>query len=395
MWTAMRITKGALALMVGLLAGTVSAQTGPKKPVVEDPLVQFQAERGLALLYNVKFEQAARLFDQIDRRHPNHPVGPFLKALGTWWLILLDLSDTSHDAAFFRAMDEVIRRSDRLLDRDKNHFDAIFFKGAALGFRGRLKSNRGDWIEAALDGKRAMNYVLRVARKDPANADYLFGKGIYDYYADVIPERYPIARPVLAFFPDADRERGLRELTRTAREGRFIRTEAVYFLLQIYYLYEEDYQKSLEQVDWLRKRYPDNPFFHTIEGRIHARWNNWSRSQDIFLDVLERARRKQRGYNVAAVEQAYYYLGRGAMVYGDYPRALKQLHLLERITVNRRTDSYFKVWGRLRQGMVYDALGERERAVQRYREVLSMKDWADSRARARQYLDEPYRGIDY
>ena len=59
-------------------------------------------------------------------------------------------------------MDEVISRADRMLDRDPRNVDAMFFKGAALGFRGRLKSNRGEWFKAAMDGKKAMDYVLAV-----------------------------------------------------------------------------------------------------------------------------------------------------------------------------------------------------------------------------------------
>jgi hypothetical protein len=42
--------------------------------------------------------------------------------------------------------------------------------------------------------------------------------------------------------------------------------------------------------------------------------------------------------------------------------------------------------------MVYDALGKRDAAVQRYREVLDMADVNDSHDRAEQYLDTPYDG---
>jgi hypothetical protein len=48
--------------------------------------------------------------------------------------------------------------------------------------------------------------------------------------------------------------------------------------------------------------------------------------------------------------------------------------------------------GRLRQGMTYDALGQRAVARQRYQEVLRMKEWASSHDRAERYLNRPYRG---
>ncbi|MDX1547153.1 MAG: tetratricopeptide repeat protein [Rhodothermales bacterium] len=384
---------GLLALLAAGLPATAQAQangTNGHTTVLDDALVRFQAKRGLDLLYDMKFDEADRLFEQIDQRYPEHPIGPFLGALNTWWKILLDFSDTSNDEAFYAAMDEVIARSDRLLARDDDHFDAMFFKGAALGFRGRLRSNRRDWVRAAHDGKRAMDYVLAVAAKDPSNHDYAFGKGIYDYYAAVIPDRYPFVKPVMAVFPKGNRVRGLEALERTATQGYYIQTEAAYFLLQIYYLFEEDFDESVRYVTLLRERHPGNAFFHTIEGRIYARWGHWRRAADIFEAVLARYQERKPGYNAAAAEQALYYLARSKMAHRRHDDALADLLKLEALAARSPDDTYFKVMGRLRQGMVYDALGQRDRAVARYRQVLSMNEWAGSHDRAQRYLDRPY-----
>ena len=249
------------ALLLLSAAASAQAQTAgsgatANASILDDPFVRSQGKQGLDLLYDMKFAEAEQRFQQIDRRFPDHPIGPFLMALNTWWKILLDFSDTSHDEDFYAAMEKVIDRSDRLLKQDKQNFDAMFFKGAALGFRGRLRSNRREWFKAATDGKRAMDYVLDVAKKDPTNHDYLFGKGIYDYYAAVIPARYPFIKPVTTFLPKGDRARGLRQLERSAAEGYYIQTEAAYFLLQIYYLFEKNYVKSVQYVSWLRERHP-------------------------------------------------------------------------------------------------------------------------------------------
>ncbi len=358
--------------------------------VLDDPFVRRQAKQGLDLLYDMKFAEAARLFDQIDQRYPKHPIGPFLQALNTWWEILLDFSDTSRDAAFNDAMEEVIDRSDRILKQDKQNFDAMFFKGAALGFRGRLRSNRREWLGAATDGKRAMDYVLGVAEKDPSNHDYIFGKGLYDYYAAVIPERYPFARAITTFLPKGDRARGLAELERTASQGYYIQTEAAYFLLQIYYLFEKDFDKSVEYANWLRRRHPGNAFFHAIEGRIYARWGYWRQAETIFTDVLNRYKQGQAGYNAATAEQALYYLARARMNARQHKQGLSFLLQLEALSARSPDDTYFKVMGRLRQGMIYDALGQRALAQDRYREVLAMKEWGSSRDQAKKYLKHPY-----
>ena len=369
---------------------TAQSQHASNTSVLDDVVVQHQTRKGLDYLYDMRFERARRMFELVDEGHPQHPIGPFLLALNTWWEILIDLSDESRDDEFYAAMDEVIRRSDRLLARNKDNFDAWFFKGAALGFRGRLRSNRGDWFRAAKDGIRAMDYVLGVVRREPDNADYAFGKGIYDYYAAAVPDRYPYVKPVMIFFPNGNRARGITELERTVRDGRFIQTEAAYFLLQIYYLFENDYAKSVYYADWLRDRHPDNSFFHTLEGRVYAKWGQWPSVREIFADVLSRYKNRQTGYNAALAEQALYFLARSHMAESSYDSALQFLDQLQSLAARDSEESYFEILGRLRQGMSQDALGRRNEAIAAYQDVLTMEDASGSHDRAQRYLERPF-----
>lgn len=381
--------------LIIILAWSIAGMARAQAPasVLEDPFVREQASTGLTLLYDMRFEEATAHFEAISKRYQEHPVGPFLSALTLWWEILLDLSNTQHDEAFYAAMTRVIERSNEMLEQDGDNFDAMFFKGIALGFRGRLRSNRREWIRAASDGKRAMNYVLAVADADSTNHDYVFGRGLYDYYAAIIPERYPFTRAITSFLPKGNRVRGLAALTRSAAHGYYVRTEAAYFLLQIYYIYESDFAKSIEYATILRQRHPGNPFFHTIEGRVYARWEDWATSEYIFRDILQRYLDNQPGYNAAAAEQALYYIARSQMASGNHKAAARYLLQLKALSARLEDDTYFKVMGRLLQGMVHDALGQRDRAEDYYGQVLSMRAWGSSHTQARRYLDAPFRGL--
>ena len=74
----------------------------------------------------------------------------------------------------------------------------------------------------------------------------------------------------------------------------------------------------------------------------------------------------------------------------QYQDALGYLLQLEALSARNADDTYFKVMGRLRQGMAFDALGQRSLAQDRYRQVLSMKEWGSAHKEARQYLKRPY-----
>lgn len=395
-----RFTAGlvvSLLVLGGGRAATAQTATSPDSTeeltssVLDDEFVRTEGKRGLDLLYNMRSDNANAIFQRIDDRYPDHPIGPYLQGLNLWWTIMLDLTNTDHDAAFFDLMNEVIDRSEALLDDNPDHFDALLFKAAAHGFKARLASNRHNWWKALRNGQKAIGPARRVATiAPPDNADYVFGKGLYDYYTAILEKEYPVVKTFTWMIPDGNRERGLRLLKLTANEGYYVKTEALYYLTQVHYLYEDDYVASRRYVRRLRERHPDNPYFHNFEGRVYARWNRWNQAEEVFSEVVARCEQDQSGYNVHMEEIAQLYLGRARLYDDDYDGALQHLGRLERLTDRDIENNRYRILGFLYQGMVLDAMGRRKLAKNKYRAVLDMDDPVGVHDRAENYLDEPY-----
>ncbi|MFB6231313.1 MAG: tetratricopeptide repeat protein [Salinibacter sp.] len=365
---------------------------GEKASILDDSFVRTHGTKGLDLLYGMQFEKAKAVFDRIDDRYPEHPIGPFLKGLNLWWTIMLDLTDTSHDEAFIEQMNTVIARCNDLLNKNPDHFDAALFKAAAHGFLARLHSNRRHWWQTIRNAQKAINYVQKVEDVAPKQGDYVFGPGMYDYYSAILAEEYTLSKAILWLLPDGNEARGLRLLREAATNGRYVQTEAAYFLAKIHYLYEDSFTKSRKWVSWLRQEHPNNPFFHAFEGRVYARWGRWERAQAIFQTILKRCRAGNPGYNLHMKEVAHLYLARDQLYDDQYQQALSHLAQLEQLTSRDIENTRYRMLGYLYQGMVYDALGQRKMALSRYRKVLRMEDTAGAHKRARQYLDAPYSG---
>ncbi len=365
---------------------------GGQSSILNDPFVQKRGTNGLDFLYGMQFEEAEVRFDKIDERYPDHPVGPFLKGLNLWWTIMLDLTDTSHDEAFIEQMNTVLDRCNALLERNPDHFDAALFKAAAHGFLSRLHSNRYRWWKTIRNAQKAVNYVQKVEKVAPKRGDYVFGSGMYDYYAAILPEEYSLSKAIMWMLPAGDKERGLRLLRETATNGRYVQTEAIYFLAKVHYLYEDDYRGSRKWTLKLRERHPNNPFFHTLEGRVYARWGRWNQARTVFESVVERCEAGKAGYNTHMEEVAQLYLARDRLYQDEYREALSHLAELEQLTRRDIEDTRYRMLGYLYQGMVYDALGRRDMATNRYRKVLGMEDAEGAHERARKYLEEPYSG---
>jgi tetratricopeptide (TPR) repeat protein len=381
-----------LLLLAALSAPPVLAAPAPVRvSLLGDAQFRAKAERGLEALYDMEFGTADAEFAAIAARRPDHPVGPFLGALTTWWRIQRDPETTAWDARFFSAMEETIRRSEARLDRDRRDLDGKFFMGAALAFRGRLRSMRGDWLPAAYDCRRALKVMREVVEGDPDNVDLYFGLGLYDYFGDVLPDRHPILRPVALLLPGADKERGLRQLSRVAVDGHFVSTEAAWYLLQIEFGFEKDGAESLRWADFLRRRHPGNALFHEMHGRVLLQNGRAADARAEFEEILALWSGGDGAYTAAQAERAYYSLGVSALRTGEYELALDQLRRLNALAVRRGEAVPLRTLGLLRRGMALDALGERGAAVSHYRQVLALPDSSHAHERARALLESPWR----
>jgi hypothetical protein len=289
-------------------------------------------------------------------------------------------------AALERALDLADARL-RAAPRDP---DGRFFRAAALACRGRLRSYDGEWIAAAWDGKRAMDLVRDLAAEQPGNRDLLFGLGLYDYYADVVPKQYGVFRPLAAFFPRGDRRRGLEELGRVEREGHFARVEAAFARLEIEYLWEEDSAAALAHAGALRRRFPGNPVFHLYIARAHAVRREWRESRATCAEILAAARQGRAGYGSYQAEAALYFIGRADLEERSFQAAVIGLDGLEREAAARGSTSRWRTLGALSRGMALDALGNRPAAIAAYRLAQRLPDAAQAHARARGYLQRPF-----
>ncbi len=377
-----------LILILALIAAPPSARAGGSA----ESLFDATAKEGVDHVYNLEFDKAGADFQELIRLQPHRPAGYFFQGMILWWKIMLDIENERYDDEFFAAMDNVVEMCDSILDRNEDDVDAIFFKGGAIGFKGRLKFHRDDYLSAANAGRKALPLVQEAQQLAPGNYDILLGSGIYNYYADVIPQEYPFLKPVLLFIPPGDKKKGIEQLRVAAERGRYAATESAYFLMQVYFYYEKDYPKALELALRLHNRYPANMLFHKYVGRCYVLMNNWQLVEEIFDDVLKRCREQRLGYNDVTEREAEYYLGQCALNRKALDAALGHFFRCDELSrkLDRKGPSGFMVMANMRIGNVYDLQGKRELAVRQYEKVIGWKDYKGSVSTAEQFVKVPY-----
>lgn len=379
--------------LLNLFGVLVCLSSASRSQWIPDPEIDRRIQRGIDYIYNIELEKSDSLFKEVVSLRPDHPVGYFFQAMVQWWRILTSFDDESHDQQFYDMLNAVIDMAEKRLDENPKDVTALFFKGGAVGFRGRLRANRGNWLGAANDGIVALPVVRKAYELDPDNYDVLLGIGIYNYYAEVVPDRYPIVKPLMIFFPSGDRKRGLEQLSLAAKNSKYAKVEATYFLMQNYFNFEKDYGKALELARDLHARYPRNSVFHRYLGRCLVSMGFLADANTQFEEIESRFRNKQTGYDVYDGREAYYYIGKFDFLSGRLEKALKNLQKCD--SLSRRIDkdgpSGFMTLGNLLMGMAYDLQNKREHALQQYRKVLAMKEYENSHVEAKRYTEKPYK----
>ncbi len=366
-----------------------NAKTFSQPPSFDSTIV-----KGIRQIYAIKFADAEKTFKGLIADYPNKPQGRFFLAMIDWWKIMLDPDNESYDEIFFQKLEDVIYQCDQILKIDPDNEEALFFKGGSIGFRGRLRAYRDSWLKAADDGRLALPIVEKASKLNPKNVDVQLGFGIYNYYASVIPDEFPLIKPLMIFFPSGDKKKGIAELTNVAINGMYAKFEARYFLMTLYFSYENNPFKADEWAQMLVKDFPDNPVFERWLGRIKAREGNYFASDSIFKDVLSKAAKNTIGYNLLSVKrEATYYIGFEYRLMKNLDSAKVYFDLCAKysLELDKKEPSGFLINSYLYLGMINDEWGNRPVAVNYYKQILDLKEYKNSHSIAEEYLKTPYR----
>lgn len=349
--------------------------------------------KGIKHIYNVEFEEASVAFNKLKQTYPEKPAGLFMEAMTLWWEILLDLKNEEKDDLFNDKIEQVVDFCDEILDEDELNSDALFFKGGALGFRGLLNSVRKNWFDAAGDGADALPLVNKVYEIDSTNIDVRLGFGIYNYFAETLPEKYPVAKPLLFFIPEGDKKQGLADLKNVSENGKYTSVEARFTLGKVYYLYEKDYNTAISYFRNLHKEFPKNPVFEKYLGRSILSKQGYNAADSVFSVILKKCKEGKRGYNLSLQREAHYYIGVKYKNMGITETALEHFENCVAISEKIDTDDESGFWinALLYSGMMNDLLGNREKAVKIYEEVLDKRDYKNAQERAERFIKMPYK----
>lgn len=353
-----------------------------------DSLVQI----GSRHIYNIQFDDATSIFNRVIEKNPKHPVGYFLKAMVEYWRLNLYRYTDKLDQDFLSRCQETINICDKALVDNPNDIGALFFKGGILGYRGRFYANKQDWFKSLADGQEAFEIMRKCQEKVPGNHDIMLGTGIYSYFAEAIPEKYPIVKPLMTFLPSGNKKLGILQLKASALYSRYTPIEAKYTLYQIFNQFENDNNEAMYYSQMLYNDFPRNPIFHRNYARCLVRNGEWDSAEVQWRLIVNKCLSRETGYDNLTGQEGCYYVGLALERKRDFDTALKYLFKCDEISRKiEKEPSGWRVNANLKIGFVYDQKGDRKKAIEWYKNVLSLPDMNDSHTKANNYIKNPYK----
>lgn len=160
--------------------------------------------------------------------------------------------------------------------KDKTRSDKeVFYYIAAFGIVINADMQQGRYravVSNLYQLKQPLEYVLE---KDKANDQFRFIAGLYNFYAELAAEDYPIMRFVFLFLPEGNKKYGLKLLTIcSSSHDVLISAYALYYLGRIFHRDEKVYYKSAFYYRKLLDSYPENKYWRTEFDKMNTYFRN-------------------------------------------------------------------------------------------------------------------------
>ena len=249
-------------------------------------------------LYEGRMEEALQASAALAAAHPADPLPAYVDALALAWKIEQRPDVSSLDKELERRVAHAVALADARLRVAPEDTRALLARGGAWGVASRHHMFRMHKSEAARDGARMRADLRELRQRDPDNAEALFGLGLYDYYADVLPRALKLLR-VLARIPGGDRERGLAAIEQARERAVLHGIEVRVQLYEIYAWYEKRPDLALAEARALSRRHPGWPLWGLkLAEHLRDRMGLYAESAQVARRLMEAEERRaapQRG----------------------------------------------------------------------------------------------------
>jgi len=356
---------------------------------------------GINALYNIEYDQAQSIFEQIVSLDPEHPAGYIYQAVNIWLrhthntrrlhtsmfnnaefnYDIIDgpmKIDENLDRKFYTLLNTAREKSEVRLKKNKKDIDALYFLAAAYSTQAAYEATVSNkYLAAMRSSSKAIDINKKVLKLDPTIVDAQLTGGIYDYVVANLPLAIRMMGSIFGL--RGNEGRGIAALERVAKEGRYNSDDARLVLVTIYQR-EKRYDDSFRVLQELQERHPKNCLPQLERAALLIRINRKEEAFKTFEQLMLQEDMKP------SLDLIRFHYGDALLASGKFEDATKQYLAVTELSGDRQ----LKTLAHFRAGQAFDMAKSRDRAVEQYRKVLGCENAFNIHERAKEYLRRPY-----
>jgi tetratricopeptide (TPR) repeat protein len=371
--------------------------------------------KGSEALYNLDYEEARRIFTEMQREFPDDPQGPQSLAASLWLQTMNDsrrLQSSLYNSKSFYAKTEdkvdpgvteafknYTRQAKELaearLKQNPNDVRALYALGSVVGLQAAFAGAVERRFMAALrNGMDAVDYHRKVLKLDPNFHDAEITIGMYEYVLGTLP--FPVKLFLKVGGMSGSKKKGLETLERVVAQGTHANDDARVMLIALYNR-EKRYNDALKFARELADKYPRNYLFKLevadaliAQAVLDRKANKETAGTETeAFNIFDSLLHDQANAATAAraFDLIHYRYGESLFALGRFDRAAEQFMAAAK---TRNAAPALVSMAYLRAAQALDLSGKRNEAVTAYNAVLVRPDVYDMYAEAQRGLRSPY-----
>ncbi len=396
------------APLLALLLCLVASQALAQAPLHTDPLnLDPQVKQAWLEFYNLNYDAALKLDEQIAQEHPNDPMAwnYILTTVIFRELYHQDLLDTTyyaHDSFLSTKRDvqvpqatrdrieqltnKVIQMTDAEIKANPNDANAYFARGYGKGMHAAfITLVDHSFASAARQGYAARNDSESALKIDPQYADARMAIGIQQFAVASLPRFVRMLVGIVGV--GGNKQQGLENLHQAIAHGVVTPVESR-TILSLFLRHDARYPEALTVQRGLAQEFPHDYLFRLEVANLLKDEGHGLEAIAEYKKVIEDA--QQPGYFAdPRLQMAWFGMADTQRGYNDIKGAAAGYM---QAAMQPNCSDWLRKRAQLNAGEMYDLLHDRANAVRMYQMALSAGGDQSQADAARKYLKTPFAG---
>lgn len=238
--------------------------------ILEDKGAVGKVQQAIDSIYNLSFESADIIIDELEEEFGDYPGILLLKGFYVSWKYRPIKREHDTFTLFESYMLKGIEKSEEMLKNDRDDVEANFYLMACHAYLAELYVENGQNFKALGEAKSSYMYIKIGFDQLEDNPEFYFSSGIYNYYREKYPDENPFYKSFIWFFRSGDIEEGISMLKKGSQLALFTKAECLTYLFHINLRYEDKPEASIYYAKLLSGKYPNNLYYTSnyIENSI-------------------------------------------------------------------------------------------------------------------------------